>query len=72
MKKTLRLIALAGVIASSWLLTEEPSQALMDCMQVGGSSCSTTTYVRCWNSNAGEPQMCRCIDYKWNCMYEEW
>jgi hypothetical protein len=39
MKNTLRLIALVGAIALSWIATERPVYAIQDCLTKEGAAC---------------------------------
>lgn len=68
MKKTLRLFALLGIVAASWLATERPTEALVNCNQMHGSACiSPTPPVGCYNTRAQEPFLCHCLSNQWDC-----
>jgi hypothetical protein len=64
MKKTLRLIALAGVLAMSWPLSDRPSYAISPCSEVHGQPC-TICCARCLNE--GLVKVCICEDDVYNC-----
>ena len=65
MKKALRLIALAGVLTTSWLLTEPPSLAIVSCSVFDGQPCTGTSHPRCLNG--GELATCVCRDGAYLC-----
>lgn len=66
MRKTLRLIALAGVLASALLITERPSHAIMSCSEKQGRSCSTPNNL-CFDESSQTVLTCECVDSAWSC-----
>ena len=66
MKKALRLIAVAGVLTTSWLLTESPSLAIGSCSTFEGQPCTGTSHPRCLLSS-GEIGTCVCRDGTYLC-----
>jgi hypothetical protein len=66
MKKAVRLIALAGVLTTSWLLTEPPSLAIVSCSFFEGQPCTGTSHPRCLLA-PGEPGTCVCRDGTYLC-----
>lgn len=66
MKKTLRLIALAGILAPALLLTERPSHAVMSCSEKHGLSCSSTPRPYCFHDQYGIIT-CECVYDVWEC-----
>lgn len=66
MKKALRLIALAGLLTTSWLLTELPSYALPSCGLYQGKPCTGTSRPRCQLA-PGEPAVCFCVNGTYDC-----
>jgi hypothetical protein len=65
MKKVLRLIALAGILAMAWLPTERPGYAISPCSEVQGQSCDICC-ARCL-TDAGTVRVCTCEDNAYNC-----
>ncbi len=70
MKKTLRFIALAGIIATCWLSSEKPGHSMQYCYQLDGIPCPphyTTRY--CLTDNPGYLGTCTCTDGYLYCEY---
>lgn len=68
MKKTLRLMALAGVLAPALLITERPSYAIMSCSEKHGMSCPSTPSNRCFDDEYTYTILtCECVDSTWSC-----
>lgn len=68
MKKTLRLIALAGVIVPALLITERPGYAIMSCSEKDGRSCSSTPGDRCVQDDYPYAIVtCECVYSLWSC-----
>lgn len=75
MRKTLRSIALGGIIAMLWFAAEGPSQAMLACFYWQGQACSAESPdVRCWYDIPGQWQNgyldCTCIDSAYECGYD--
>jgi hypothetical protein len=64
-QKTVRLLALAGILTTSWLLAERPGYALAPCSEVHGQSCDICC-ARCL-SDEGVVKVCTCEDGSYNC-----
>jgi len=64
-QKTLRLLALAGILTTSWLQAERPSYAVSPCSQVHGQSC-TICCARCLSED-GTVKVCTCENDMYNC-----
>jgi hypothetical protein len=70
MKKTLRLIALTGIIATCWLSSERPSHAIQYCSALDGTPCSNPSWTRlCITDYPGEEGTCSCVTSHWSCVY---
>lgn len=68
MKKTLRLIALAGVTTLALLSMEKPSHAIMSCSEKEGLSCSSTPSNLCVQDEYPHAIVtCECVDTVWSC-----
>ena len=67
MGKTLRWIALAGVLAAALLITERPSHAIMSCSAKQGLSCSSVPSNLCFDEDSQTVRTCECVDSTWNC-----
>lgn len=68
MKKTLRLMALAGILAPALLITERPSHAVMSCSEKHGMSCSSTPTNRCFDDEYTYTILtCECVYDVWQC-----
>jgi len=63
--KTLRSLALAGILTTSWLLTERSSYAVAPCSEVHGQGCDICC-ARCL-SDEGVVKVCTCEDGSYNC-----
>ena len=64
-QKTLRLLAMTGILATSWLLGERPGYAVAPCSQVNGQSCSDCC-ARCLTDD-GLIKVCICENDVYNC-----
>jgi hypothetical protein len=72
MKKTLRLMALAGILAPALLITERPSHAMRSCSEKHGLSCSSTPHNLCFDDEYSYTILtCECVDSVWDC-YPQW
>lgn len=67
MKKTLRFLALTGIMALIWLATNTSVQAAETCESMGGKRC--TADAPC-TSSTGDPGICFCSQFGyWSCMF---
>ena len=64
-QKTLRLLALAGILITTWLLSEGPSYAIAPCSEVHGQGCDICC-ARCL-SEEGTVKICTCEEGSYNC-----
>ncbi len=69
MKKTLRFIALTGIITTCWLSSEKPSYAIQYCSALDGTPCSVTTTKICITDYPGVEGTCTCLSGQWSCVY---
>lgn len=72
MEKTLRFIALTGIILTTcWLSLEKPSHAMQHCSLLEGNPCRNPNEHRyCLSDNPSELGSCDCIDGYWsNCVW---
>lgn len=67
MKKALRLIALAGVVALALLTTERTSHAIMSCSEKEGRSCSTPSNLCVQDEYPHAIVACECVNSAWSC-----
>jgi len=63
-QKMLRLLALTGILTTSWLLGERPSYAVAPCSEVHGQGCDICC-ARCVQD--GVIKICTCDDNSYNC-----
>lgn len=68
MKKALRLIALAAILATCWLSTEKPSLAVMHCDALEGTACATNSSKPCLPDSEDGPTICYCVNGHWHCV----
>ena len=64
-QKTLRLLALTGILTTSWLLGEGPSYAIAPCSEVHGQGCDICC-ARCLTEE-GLVKVCTCEEGSYNC-----
>ena len=72
MKKTLRSVALVGIITACSLTSGKPSHAVQYCAALNGTPCTITNpnYARlCITDQPGQGGNCYCIDGYWDCVY---
>lgn len=69
MKKTLRFIALAGVIVPALLIAERPGHAAMSCSYKHGLLCSSTPPSNtCFDDEYSFTFLtCECVYSRWDC-----
>jgi hypothetical protein len=73
MKKTLRLIVLAGIITTCWIASEKPIYAIQYCSVLNGTSCSPPSYYPkpclIGDDEIGENGTCYCLSGHWSCSW---
>ena len=69
MKKTLRFIALTGIITVCWLSSGKPGHAVQYCWTLDGTPCSATNPRICITNSPGHEGTCHCISGYWYCEY---